>query len=139
MPGEEEIPVRLERPLTELRERAFIVGRVPDLETCPAPDRVDLVRRGINSLTVTADMQCKGMVVTSEIYYPGWQATVDGHPAPIFEAYGFLRGVVVDRGRHRLEMRYRPHSVYWGAALTGIGLLAAALIGFCPNILKPGR
>jgi Zn-dependent protease len=55
---------------------------------------------------------------------------VDGRPAPIYEAYGFLRGVVVDRGRHRVEMHYRPKSVYWGAALTGIGLLAAALIGF---------
>jgi hypothetical protein len=143
MAGEQDIPARLEKPLAELRVRAFVVGRAPSLETCTAPDRVDLLLRRINSLTVAADMQCKGMVVVGETFYPGWQATVDGRPAPIYEAYGFLRGVVVDGGRHRVEMRYRPKSVYWGAALTGIGLLAAALIGFsglpsrAPNILRP--
>jgi hypothetical protein len=137
--SEKEIPVRLDKPLEDLRDRAFVVGRAPDLKTCAAPDRVDLLRRGINSLTVAADMHCQGMVVVGETYYPGWQATVDGRPAPILEAYGFLRGVVVEAGWHRVEMLYRPKSVYWGAALTGIGLLAAALIGFCPNILRPGR
>ena len=137
--SEKEILVRLDKPLAELRNRAFVMGLAPDLQTCAAADRVDLLRRAINSLAVTADMQCKGMVVVGETYYPGWQATVDGRPAPILEAYGFLRGVVVDTGRHRVEMHYQPKSVYWGAALTGIGLLAAALIGFWPNILRPGR
>jgi hypothetical protein len=128
--GEQDIPARLERPLAELRDRAFVVGQAPSLETCAAPDHIDLLSRRINSLTVAADMQCKGMVVVSETYYPGWEATVDGRPAPVLETYGFLRGVVVNAGRHRVEMHYRPKSVYWGAALTGIGLLAAALIGF---------
>jgi hypothetical protein len=126
----QEIPARLDRPLAELRERAFVKGQAPVLETCDAPDHVNLLRRGINGLAVAADMQCKGMVVVGETYYPGWQATVDGRPAPIYEVYGFLRGVVLDSGRHRIEMRYQPKSVYWGATLTGIGLLAAALIGF---------
>jgi hypothetical protein len=126
----QEVPARLDRPLPELRDRAFVMGRAPGLENCAAPERVDLLRRDLNGLAVAADMQCKGMVVVGETYYPGWQATVDGRPAPIYEAYGFLRGVVVDSGRHRIEMSYRPKSVYWGAALTGIGLLAAALIGF---------
>jgi hypothetical protein len=130
MRGEQEMPVHLDRPVAELRERGFVTGQAPGLENCPAPDRVDLLQRGINGLAVAADMQCKGLVVVGETYYPGWLATVDGRPAPIYEAYGFLRGVVVDRGRHRIEMRYRPKSVYWGAALTGFGLLAATVIGF---------
>ena len=59
---------------------------------------------------------------------PGWVATVDGKPAPIHEAYTFLRGVVVEAGRHRVDMRYRPKSVYWGGALTALGLLSACTL-----------
>jgi hypothetical protein len=41
---------------------------------------------------------------------------------------GLVRGVVLAAGRSRVEFRYRPGSVYWGAALTVVGLLAALLI-----------
>ena len=131
--GAQEVVAHLEKPLPELRERTFLMGPVPELQTCAAPDQVQLVRRDINALVVDADMRCKGMVVVGETDYPGWQATVDGRPAQIFETYGFLRGVVADGGRHRIEMRYRPNSVYWGAACTGLGLLGAMLIGFASS------
>jgi len=36
--------------------------------------------------------------------------------------------VVVEAGRHKIEMRYRPKSVYWGAALTAAGLLGAVAL-----------
>jgi len=36
-----------------------------------------------------------------------------------------VRAVHVDAGRHRIEFRYRPGSVYWGAALSLLGLLLA--------------
>ena len=65
------------------------------------------------------------MVIAAETFYPGWVATVDGKSTRIFEAYGFLRGVVVDAGPHRIEMRYRPKSVFWGGALIALGLLGA--------------
>ena len=68
------------------------------------------------------------MVIDADTYFPGWVATVDGQPAPVYEAYGFLRGVVVEAGAHRIEMRYRPKSVYWGAALTALGLFGASLL-----------
>jgi uncharacterized membrane protein YfhO len=68
------------------------------------------------------------MVIVSEAWFPGWKATVDGQATPIYEAYGFLRGVVVPRGRHRVEMRYQPASVIWGGLLTTAGILGAVAI-----------
>jgi MYXO-CTERM domain-containing protein len=73
-------------------------------------------------------MQCRGILVLSDTHYPGWTATVDGHPANILEVYGGLRGVIAERGAHRIEMRYRPVSVYAGAALSLLGLIAAFAI-----------
>jgi uncharacterized membrane protein YfhO len=72
------------------------------------------------------------MLVVSDLYFPGWQARVDGRRAEIHEVYGFLRGVVVEGGRRRIEMIYRPRSVYTGAVMTAAGAalaLAAALSG----------
>lgn len=124
-----QISSHLEKPLSELQNRAFVLGSAPELQNCGKADQIQLVRRNLSDLTIDATMQCKGMVVVGDTYYPGWQATVDGIAKPIYEAYGFVRGVVVDAGRHRIEMRYRPKSVYWGAALTAVGILVSLLIG----------
>ena len=37
-----------------------------------------LVARETNRVVIDADMRCKGMVIASEAYFPGWKATVDG-------------------------------------------------------------
>jgi uncharacterized membrane protein YfhO len=68
------------------------------------------------------------MVVLSDTWYPGWEAWVDGKPARIYEVYGALRGVVVEKGDHRIEMRFRPRSVYLGLAMTLAGLLGGLLV-----------
>jgi uncharacterized membrane protein YfhO len=106
--------------------RAFVVGTAPILEKCEG-DIVSLASRDVNRLTLDADMRCRGMVNVSETYFPGWRATVDGRTAPIHETYGVLRGVVVDAGRHRIEMVYRPATVIWGGILTAVGLAGMAI------------
>lgn len=74
------------------------------------------------------------MLLLSEIYYPGWEAAIDGKPTRIHRADYALRGVMVPAGEHQVELRYRPASLRYGvlAALAGIGLLLAA--GFCVRI-----
>jgi uncharacterized membrane protein YfhO len=64
-------------------------------------------------------------VILTDTWFPGWTATVDGRRAKIECAYGFVRGVVVEPGKHTIEMRYRPMSVYLGAMLS---LLAAGIV-----------
>ena len=69
-------------------------------------------------MLVTAEVACRGLLIVSETFYPGWEATVDGQPQPIHEVFGALRGVVLEYGNHRVEMRYRPPVVALGAALS---------------------
>jgi uncharacterized membrane protein YfhO len=91
---------------------------------------VRLVRHEVQRATLDVEMNCRGMVVLADGYSKDWVATVDGQPAPLYAAYATIRGVVVDRGHHQIEMRYRPMSVYLGGALTGASLLAVCLIGW---------
>jgi uncharacterized membrane protein YfhO len=54
---------------------------------------------------------------------------VDGRPAPILSADGYLRAVALPAGSHRVVFRYRPVSFYAGAALSllALGTLLAIL------------
>lgn len=115
-----------------LRSTAPTTVRGIALQKCAASDRVEVLENRPGRTVLEAELDCRGMVVLSEVFFPGWRAKVDGRDVPIHEVYGFLRGVVVDGGRHRIEMEYRPRSVYAGAVLTlaGTGLaLGTALSG----------
>ena len=113
-----------------LGHQVVLTGDAPALEPCSAGDEVKLVERRDTRIVFEVRMSCKGMLIASETFYPGWRAEVDGRPAAIYEADGVLRGVVVDGGAHRIEFRYRPLTVYWGAFLTALGLAGAAVMGW---------
>lgn len=71
-----------------------------------------------NRLDLTAHAEGRALLVLSETYYPGWNASVNGHPAEIYEVDGVLRGILVERGDNQVRLRYRPGSVLVGAVLT---------------------
>ncbi len=112
----------------DLRQQAVLVGDTPRFERCSGGDEVKPVGRSDTQVGFDVRMACKGMLIASETSFPGWNVEVDGRPAQIYEAYGALRGVVVEAGTHRVEFRYRPAEFYWGALLTFAGLVGAAVI-----------
>lgn len=115
-------------PAFDARTTAPMVESAPALETCGTPDDARMSERAANTMTIQARMGCRGLLVIADTWYPGWEATVDGHPAPILQPYFALRGVVVDAGAHNIAMRYRPRSVLLGALMTAAGILGTALL-----------
>ena len=67
----------------------------------------------------------RALVVLSDVWFPGWRATVDGRDAPIERVDYLLRGVAVGPGEHRIVLEYRPWS--WRAGWI-VSLLTAALL-----------
>lgn len=112
----------------DLRAKTFGYAPPPRMERCEG-DNVRKFERDINATTTIVEMKCGGLVVQGENYAPGWVATVDGEPTPIYEAYTALRSVVAGPGVHTIEMRYRPWSVLGGAAATFAAFIGA--LGFC--------
>jgi hypothetical protein len=109
----------------DARNEVFTVGENPPrLASCTGDD-VSLPRHEPNYVRIEAQMQCRGMVILTDTWFPGWGATVDGKTARIEKAYGLVRGVLVEQGNHTIEMRYRPWSVYFGA---GLSLAAAGIV-----------
>ena len=100
----------------------------PPLETCGGADKVRWVDERPSSVRVGVEMACKGLLVVSDNWYPGWHADIDGKSTGIWKVNTAIRGVVVAPGRHVVTMRYRPFSVYFGLLLTLLGLGAAVLL-----------
>jgi len=61
-------------------------------------------------------------LVLSDVYYPGWQATVNGQAVPVVRTNGVLRGVRLPAGRNTVCLEFRPVWLYRGAAIS-IGCL----------------
>ncbi|MEZ4385643.1 MAG: hypothetical protein R3A79_30270, partial [Nannocystaceae bacterium] len=95
-----------------------------------APTRRDgaVTRRGRNHLTLEVDAPAPGLVVSAEVWHPGWRAEVDGVEVEVHRVNHLLRGVVVDAGAHTVALRYRPRSLPWVAGLYALAWLAI-LIG----------
>jgi hypothetical protein len=135
--------------------RAFIVGRV-EVET--DPDRVltrmrsvDLSRTAVveepvpasstfggghatiaryepDRVTVRTASDTGGLLVLTDRWFPGWQATLDGRPAAILRTDYLYRGVVIPAGEHVVEFVYRPRSFLLGALGSVLGLLGVCLL-----------
>ena len=68
------------------------------------------------------------MAVFSEIYYPGWQAKIDGQPVDIARADYILRVMNVPAGQHTIEMWFDPQSLHVTESIA-YASLALLLIG----------
>jgi hypothetical protein len=111
-----------------LRHEVLLTAPGPELERCTDADDVKLLHRDATHIAIAAHMGCQGMIIVSQTYYPGWEATVDGHPASLYEVYGALQGITAAEGIHRIDVHYRPLSVYWGSFLTAAGLGASLVL-----------
>ncbi len=89
---------------------------------------VSLVTRHSSLVTYQISTPAPALLLLSEPDYPGWQATVDGQPAPVLRADYVLRAVPVPAGEHTVELRFRPLSFTVGAVVSGVTLAAISLL-----------
>jgi hypothetical protein len=118
--------------LDDLHSEAVMFDPPPAIPPCAAPaanpDSVDLKEDYGSRVSLSVRLNCPAMVVVSDTYFPGWRAYIDGAPAQIYSVNSAMRGILAPAGVHSVTMRYRPMSVYEGAALTFLGIIGAALL-----------
>ena len=89
-----------------------------------------LLARDADRVAVEAQLSGPGYVVLVDAWDPAWRATVDGQPADLLRANVAFRAVAVPAGRHHIEMRYRPVTLPWGLAITGLAIaVGGAVVG----------
>jgi Bacterial membrane protein YfhO len=117
--------------------------RLPDLSQAaggrtPPAGRARLVSYEAEKVVAEATARRPSLLVLTDVHFPGWEASVDGHPVPIERVDYLLRGVVVPAGRHRVEFRYEPASFRVGWIISLVGLVAV-LVAVVVGVRRRGR
>jgi Bacterial membrane protein YfhO len=116
-------------PDFDARRVAVTERRLPGLPTGTSsssePGTARVATYGDERAEVAVRARTSSLLVLTDVYFPGWKATVDGRSADIERVDYLLRGVALPPGRHRVEFRYEPSSWRAGWILSLLGLAAA--------------
>jgi hypothetical protein len=69
-------------------------------------------------VVVEVDAKAAGYVVLTDLFYPGWRATVDGASVPMYQANYLFRAARIGPGHHTVELAYDPLSFRLGAIVS---------------------
>ena len=92
-------------------------------ETPSSPATIGFEAYSPNEIRLRVNTPADAYLVLSEVWYPGWRATVDGEPAPVLRANYAFRAVRLEPGEHQVHMTYAPRSWRLGVAVSGLTLL----------------
>ena len=79
---------------------------------------ITLTENDLKTLKYESNASADGLVVFSEIYYPGWIATIDGKETEIIRANYLLRALKVPAGKHSIEFTFAPKAYTVGNKVT---------------------
>ena len=81
-----------------------------------------------NRLTYDVNTGKGGVLVFSEIYYPGWTATVDGEAVELGRVNYILRAIHIQPGQHQVELAFFPKSVNMTETIAYIAFVLLLLV-----------
>ncbi|MDA8630740.1 YfhO family protein [Flavobacteriaceae bacterium] len=77
--------------------------------------KIEKVKNSSAHLTYNYNALSDQLIVFSEIYYPsGWEVFVDGDKSNFFDVNYLLRGMLIPKGKHKIEFYFSPKIVNTG-------------------------
>ena len=110
------------------------VGSSPSVSGGTPAGQVAITHRDPNSVTLSAQLTRPGYVVLLDRYEPNWQATLDGHPAPVLRANQIFRAVYAHAGSHEVRFDYHQKGLTAGMVISV--LTAAVMVALCFSKIK---
>jgi len=126
--SKQEALARLASPEFDPRREAVVEGEAPPGLAGDFSGSVRVLAYAPRRVVLETEASAPAFLVTSESYYPGWRARLDGRPARLRLTNVAFRGLETPAGRHRIEMRFQPVLFWCGlafSALAAAGLAAA--------------
>jgi hypothetical protein len=125
---------------TVVLEEALPPKIVQALEAAPAADgsTARIVSYEPRRVSVEVVLENPGLLVLSDVYYPGWRALADGQGSKIYPADYLFRAVYLDSGQHKVEFVYDPLSYKAGLWLS-LGTLLCMLVYVLVHRVRQAR
>ncbi|MEZ4661143.1 MAG: hypothetical protein R2911_26640 [Caldilineaceae bacterium] len=125
----------------QLRAEGFDPTRQAIIETADAlppvapaadTDVVTIEQYSANAITLQVATEAPGVLLLSEVWYPGWRATINDAPVDVLRVDGALRGIAIPAGASTVQLWFAPVSWRWGLGglLLGIVLCIAIVWRF---------
>lgn len=73
-----------------------------------------------NEIVLDVEATRGGLLFLSEVYYPAWEARVDGERVDVVRTNIAFRGLVVPAGAHEVSVRYSSAEFTLGFAVSGV-------------------
>jgi hypothetical protein len=110
-------------PDFDVRHTALTLAPI-DVVTNEAVEPIAIARLEPDRIMIAAVLTTPGLLILSEVNYPGWVATVNGMNQPVIEVDGALRGVALGAGQSQVELTFRPTSLQIGGAISALAAVA---------------
>jgi hypothetical protein len=94
--------------------------------------RMEMADYRPDSMTMKVHAPADSFMVLSEVWYPGWQAKVDGKDTSIFRTDYAFRGILMPAGDHIVTMEFKPWNYRAGIAATSGTLAFLLAVAFWP-------
>lgn len=82
----------------------------------------EIVLYANNEVQVQAETDRPAILVLGDLFYPGWQAVVNGEPVPIHRVNHVFRGVLLPPGENQVTFTLQPASLRYGLPFSALGL-----------------
>jgi hypothetical protein len=127
-----EVQEKLSSPQFNPAIEAVIEGQLPEplTQSSELAEKPRFISYTPSASELKVDLPTPGLLVMSDLYYPGWTALVDGVSQPIYAANLTMRGVYVPAGVHQIEFVYAPLSFKLGVSISLITLILIAVAFF---------
>jgi hypothetical protein len=105
------------------------IGDLPHNPNIRSP--IPKIRRySLSEVLIEAHANEPGLLILSDVYYPGWKAFINGKETKVYRANYTMRAVFLPQGRHLVEFRYDPLSFKIGALISLTALVGAGAMGY---------
>lgn len=119
----------IKKPELDIDNKVFILDEgnkidFPPLNnnSSPGGEKVKLLKESNNRLTIEAESQNPGFLILAINYDKDWKAYDNGKEVTILKANYYQQAINLNKGKHLIEMVYRPESFVIGGVISLITL-----------------
>jgi hypothetical protein len=114
---------------TEAEAMAVIESPLPEalMPTAAQSAQVQILSYAPLEIVINVITPGNVLLLLTDTDYPGWMATLDGRPVPIYRANAAFKAVLIPSGEHQIVFTYEPKTFITGISLAIVGLILLSL------------
>ena len=127
--GEEQILNLMKSPGIDLK-RTVLLEETIGIKFTEGTGSAELVSANVNSLMFRVTTDRQGVLLLTDAWFPGWNATINGTETKIYRANYMFRAVIIPAGVSDVTFKYLPSQFVLAGGFTLVSVLALTILSF---------